>query len=541
MNLFAIAVLVYAVVFLYGMIKSSFTEAAIPNEYQEVTNIELTKSFFEGKNPYALDVALGGEEPGMIYAYGPVLSLIAAFFARFSSVDLISLHYVISLFAMFFAGMLAAGIVMSHTKSMLPWAAAFLLTIFCTWRYGYINAVPDALAFFLMVLAMWLESKKDFKAKEPLQALVIILAFYTKMYLAFIALPLFVYKLIKKKKRAFIFMAWGLVLFGISAVIVTISCPLYWTYSFYFLHGPWKPDPATLAANENGIRAAIDVLLFRNTAEPTMSGWAYEALQLRSLAGIFGVLFVIALIAVIDCIRKKFKKLDDMLLLSLITLLVSIPALLYLGQNDGAWLSYFLQMQILPLILFCVIFLDNKCADEKSKPVMRWLWFAVFSLTMLFTILRSSVRLPYYRMSEEQMQTWEDTYRMLDEYSAKGEIYYSPVLAFHAIKNDKYFYNNGLAGQYLLQMYEEYKVTPWMQTLFPHAGEVFQKHADYMNEISRKIKNGDYVLITAIEGNEGNDRVLDLDEIDSAPYRKLEEIDLPVSRISYTVKFWELK
>ena len=141
-------------------------------------------------------------------------------------------------------------------------------------------------------------------------------------------------------------------------------------------------------------------------------------------------------------------------------------------------------------------------------------------------------------MTDEQRQVWDNAYSMLDEYAQKGEIYYSPVFGFHAVKNDRFFYNNGLAGRSMIRLNDEYRKTPWQQKLFPYAGDVMKKRIGYLETLRQKIEKGDFVLVTGIVGDDGTDRVLKAEDIDNGPYEILDILDMPVSRVNYRVTVW---
>ena len=73
----AAGVIGYTILLLFRIILGTFQMGDCPNEYREVANIFMTKSIIDGQNIYSLDV-LNGDNPGLIYLYGPLNSLIAA-------------------------------------------------------------------------------------------------------------------------------------------------------------------------------------------------------------------------------------------------------------------------------------------------------------------------------------------------------------------------------------------------------------------------------------------------------------------------------
>lgn len=538
LNAAGIIVLVYTVVFLFGMTRSSLAEISVPNEFQEVANIQLTQAFLNGINPYSKAGAFGGDVPGVLYAYGPVYSLITACVALIFPADLILLHYAVSFCAMLGVAFLGAWMVKEHTETLAAPAVTFVLLINCTWRYGYINAVPDALAFFWVMLVIFIETRGKCRGRELLEIIFIILALHTKIYMAYIALPLFIYKLLADRKAAARFFVCGIVLMTAFSVAVTVWCPLSWAYYIYFLHGPFAgPQPS--GTGSSGLQELKDLITLRNSSDPE-SGLGYEILQLRSIVGIFLFFFVTAVIAVCVLIKQKFKDCDPFVRLLMVCFLVSIPVMFVLGTNDGAWLSYYLQIQIPPLVMLSLIFAEKKCLEE-NKPWMSVFWKAFLCVMILFTLFRTNKRLPYYYMLPEQKEIWEEAYGLIDEYAKMGEIYYSPILAFDAVRNGRYYYNNGYVGAASRTLYSEYNETVWERKMFPYAGEVMKKHFEYRDALEDKIKNGGFSLIAVNEGTDGTDRAIRISSITDGPYVLLKELDMPVSRVNFPVKLYVLK
>ncbi len=542
LDLCGLILLIYTVIFMTGMIRSAFSEADVPNEYQEMTNVMLTDCFLKGINPYTVENACKQEEPGYIYFYGPLYSAVTALVGQIVNIDLVTLHYAVSLATMIISGILAAAIVWEKTRSFFPTTAAFLFIINCTWRYGYINAVPDSMAFMLVILVLFIETRKDFKCKDILEVLCLVAIFYTKIYVAFVAFPLFIYKLVKSRKRAIKFALCGLVITAVSVLVINITCPLLFTYCIYFLHGPLGmvtpfSTPSTPVSKAEKYRIALDVLLFRNKTDPP-GGMGYEILQLRTLAGMFFFMFLWMVFGIVKFVKAGFDRIPDHMLLFFIETVGSIPALLFLGTNDGAWLSYYLQLMIPPLILFSLIFLYDEIAEKGSGKFGITL-IGLYIVTVFFTTYRTSQRLPFYYMTPEQRETWDDMHSLLDSALQEGEVYYSPILAYHGIRNGSYIYNRSLNGRRYKIMLYEYERTEWLQKLFPYAGLVMKKNVDFNdNVLMGKIRNGEFSLITASIDSEGGDRVLTVEDIESGPYELTDEVMMPVSRTCYSIKLW---
>ncbi len=537
--------MIYTIFLLYGMADASFSEMSVPNEYQEVSNVQMTEAFLSGQNPYAFFDAVEQEKPGTVYAYGPLYPLLTALFCRLLPIDHIFAHYLISFLSMLAAAALGAWMVREQTETLLPPVSAFLLIINCTWRYGYVNAVPDALAFLWVMLVFFVETRKNFRGREVVEVILVIAAVYTKMYMGYIALPLFLCKLIHDKKAAVRFAAEGIVLMTVFTAAVTFCCPLLWTFSVFIPVGPWGITDEEYASvvnrismtDTNQLKDVIEVLTFQNTEDPS-GGLGYEMLQLRSLIGMFLFFYIAVFAGVCEHIKKRFSEMSYFQWLMLMNLAVSVPVLFVLGTNSGAWLSYYLQIQVPALVMYAVVYAEQKCLSQKKRVLQAASVTGVF-LALLFTIYRTDRRLPYYYMTGEQKQIWTDTYALLDRYLEEGEIYYSPVLAFHAEKNRQYYYNNGfVGGSGSRRRYAEWLLRKWEQIVFPGAGRFMQKHISFQDEIRRRIQMGEYALITVIEGEDGTDRVVEISEIEKGPYQLLRVVDMPMSRENFPVRFY---
>ena len=97
------------------------------------------------------------------------------------------------------ASIMAAIIAHENTKTLLPPVCAFLFITACSWRYGYVNAVPDTLGLTLLVMIFFAETRKKLPGKEYIEAFIAVALFYTKQYFVIVAASLFIYKLITDK------------------------------------------------------------------------------------------------------------------------------------------------------------------------------------------------------------------------------------------------------------------------------------------------------------------------------------------------------
>ena len=115
LNLLTAVLAVYTLLLLIRITAAVFGNISVPNEYREVANIQLTKAFMDGINPYRMS-AYDGDIPGIIYIYGPLYSLFTAFLGKLIPIDIIALHYMVTLFSVVVSAGLAAYMVYKRTK-----------------------------------------------------------------------------------------------------------------------------------------------------------------------------------------------------------------------------------------------------------------------------------------------------------------------------------------------------------------------------------------------------------------------------------------
>ncbi len=549
----AVLLIIYTVILIIRICNVALMNAAIPNEYREAANIQLTLEFLKGNNPYSIN-AYGKEQPGLINVYGPLYSLVTAFLGHLIHVDIIVLHYIVTFIAVIVSAALAAFITYEKTEYPVAPAAVFLFIINCSWRYGYINAVPDSFALMLMMIIFFIMSRKDFRLKNPLCALLSIALFFVKQYFVIIVVTIFIYKLINDRKDAIRFFLYTTVFTVLVFFLVSITCPLYWTYTVFLAHGPVggtydaymskvnsreieeKKTKKKIKETEADVEKEEGELT--NTSENTdpAGGFGYEILQLRSLGGMFLFVFLAALIGVILEIKGGFKSRAGTEAFLIISMAVSFAALIYLGRNSGAWLSYYLQLLMPETIIYAFIVTDRQISRTDgilSKACLVFLIIMVF-----FTAYRTNGRLKTYAKTEEEMDAWDRAYALTETAAEKGEVYYVPPLGFQTFYNGQYLYNNGhnMAANGLFL--NEYNTYDWERRLFPHAGVVLKEHYDYQMKIKEKVKNKEYEMVTIIPGMDTDFERLDSTDLENAGYQLSDKILLDTGRLSYEAQFW---
>ncbi len=537
-NLISIPVIIYLIWFLFGIFNHTLMDAGYPNEYREAANVLLTKEFMSGNNPYSLS-ALNGNLPPMVYLYGPLYSVIVALVGKVVHVDVVLLHYMVTFAAILISAFLGAWITAERTSTITAPLAAFLFLITCHWRYNYVNAVPDSMALMLMIVVFFVLTRKRFRHKAIVCAALTLSMLLTKQYFLLIAGTVTAWLfLFEKKAESFRYLFYLAVLTAAGAFIIQWKMPLFWTYLIYFAKGPGSGVAGTVT---------------RGTVK--MSGEAYNFMQIMSIGGMYLMLFITETIGVVVSFFRK--RLDRVDLLMLGHMAVAGICLLYIGKNDGAWLSYYLELFVPALVIGAMIMIEKVMLPDSKKLAKPWgirlkftdgiaaelpkkEWFvtayaAFYLLLVGFTILRTGTRLPVSPLNEENYEQWEEAETLLD--ANKGDMYLYPPLAYYGIRNGIYIYNTGQPFVITEKFYNRYLESEEDKKSYPYAGEIFSSHLEYREKVKEKVRNGEYSVVTYITDY---DQVFDENDL-KEKYKPEKTLTLKTGRWSWDVQFWVLK
>ena len=545
-----------ALYILGGILSHTLSDLSIPNEYRECANVLMTEELMKGNNPYALS-ALNGEYPPFIYLYGPLYSLVVAGVGTVLRViglspDIILLHYLMTFVFMLISASLAFYIVWKKTGSMTLALAAFIFLINCNWRYNYVNANPDSMGLCIMMLILFLLTVRDFKGKEILCALLTVAVFFTKQYFLLIAGTatafFFLFKGIKNVLKYLI--SFGLIA-AATVALLKLSCPLFGTYMLYFAKGPGTGIASTVR------RGSVK-----------MSGMEFNFQQIMSLGGIFLTFFIAETVGCVyffAAFIREWKKIkaeeaggsqgiqvfveagrnagiEPFDLLMLIHMAVSGICLLYLGQNDGAWLSYYLEL-FMPALIMGALVLFKKFSMELSvkglfgvnQRTSLLILSALFLMFIGFPISRADERLPVSPLSEQDHTEWEKAEKVMN--ANDGDMYLYPLLGYYGIEKGIYIYNTGQPFVVSDRFYESYHRHPDKMEKYPYAENIFTSHFAFREKILDRVRNGEYSLVSYIEGT---DEVFDRSDL-SLKYEKTGEYRLRTGRQVWNTELWTLK
>lgn len=458
-----------------GVDLMNLSKSAYPYELREGANIALTKYFLQGMNPYAMETLLCDESPSLFYMYPFMYSLlVAGFSVILPFVDLPLLHYSISIGCGIAAAAIGAAIVKKKSASQAaPWLTFFLM-LSCSWRGAYISAFPDTLALLISVLILYLVMYEAKKWHMGAIALLTIGLFFSKQYFVIIAISVWIYYLVVDRKKLLRYTLYCMTIGVLSVVVVSFVFPLYWTYGLFFVNG------STTRISVENIKFCVKQFCY--------IGFTFFPILIMCLFGILQL--------VVKRKEKLWRK-NEMVLY--IHFIVAGLCLLKFGTNDGAYLTYFLQLLVPVMIILGVL-----CFEKYVYPAFGRMDFNVGVLIcFLFagiSVLNVTQKFAnYVYLSENDEQEWLDIYAYLDE-CAGMRVYYSPNLAFYALEHNQYIYD---LGQNEFVNYESEGITTldtWkqsqiFQTLFPYVDDIIEHHMIYRDRLREDIQEGKYDVV----------------------------------------------
>ncbi len=514
-RLLALAVLAAALFFVCRIVYAGIISLPYPKELLEPSNIALTNTFLGGRSPYTLS-SLEWEVPPVNYDYPFLNSLIAAAIATITGCTAVTAHFVISLFSIIASGIIGATMIKDHSKTPIAPALAAILFMFCHWRYGYISAAPDDLGLFISLLTMYIAVNREVTHKPLWCAIGITLAFYTKQYFVFIAAGIFIYMLFYSRKDAFKLAAWTCVINAAIAAVITEFWPLYWTRAFLFTYLGTVVD-----SNYSDISNIIE--------------------QFRYVIIAFAALFVVIVAAAVMGVRKlrrtntKLSSVkicpNDALALCAINAIVMLVPLYFLGRNDGAFLSYFLQLWLPSISVTALI------CFERMKPVRyETVYMGIYALIALSTIYFGFGKLPLHILTAEEIANWQKAYAYLDEYGNEGEVFYSRSLSYKGFAEgspDCVFGHDGEVSEHTIESLREAGAP---LEYFPYIKIIVDQNIRFRQSQLQKAENKKYSLIT----NESDDYFTPFryDTPGQYGYTLMDSFNLQLGNMPYEVQFY---
>lgn len=540
-TLISIAILAFAVYFLCKISINVFSHPYAVNEYREAADVQLTQAFLDGDNPYRTESLTRERESGMppvLYQYSFLNSALGALVALLIGGNAVTALYVLSLLSMIGSGILVYLMIRRQVDNTAVPMIGAVLVLFCHWRFGYLSTTPNSLGIFLMLLTTFFVSSSRVKGRLKLiiTAILSVLLFYTKLYFVTVAFGIFVFMFMYKKADAFKYLLYCLFSGILSVLVIQLVWPLYFTYSVYFLNGMGlkfipgaiKTGVLTNAIGAGTLTAKISV---------NVGAFSYVFEQFGYIFITFAALFIVLLFSMISGIiqKRKVEVLpNDILALSVILTITQALCMFVLGRADGTYLTYYLQLFVPYVIVASLI-----CADRyimNGICAKSWVRVCFLALFAFVSIYFGYHKLPLNIMSDEAKGNWKQAEEYTDNYNT-GKIYYSPELAYIAMKHGERSYDNGhspVACRNGLKTWEQEKIS---HVIFPYADDIALQNLAYQDSIKDGIKNHEYSLVTI--NNIGFLGDTDFPEyLKQCEYKQIDVLPLAVGNATYDVEFW---
>lgn len=520
-----IAVAAAVIIFVCRIIYAGFIALPYPQELLEASNVALTNMFLNGKTPYSV-ASLGYDVPGINYDYPFLSSLTAAAISAVTGCSAVTAHFVISLASIPGSGLIGFFVVERYSKTTVaPLLAAFLFMI-CHWRYGYISASPDDLGLLLMMLTLYGAASPVIRRKPLWCAIGITLCFYTKQYYVFVALPVFVYMLFYSRREA---VRLFLITLGINiavAVVITLEWPLYWMRAFAFTY---------IGAGMGG-------------------GFKFSTFlsQLNYLLYSFAALFAVVAVSLFMTVRRRRmitrsgdkprnnRRINiaenDTFALSVISSIVMIIPLSVIGRNDGALLSYYLQLWMHPVAVVAIICMEKMLPDESAIGIRDHAFFAAYAMVAAITIYFGFGRLPLHILTVDELANWQRAYEYTAKYGGYGDVFYSRALAYDGFARGSGDWMCGHEGEVDDEAVANIASSGVPPEIFPYTQALVEQNNAYRKSLVDKAADHEYALITFETGDdftEFNETVCE-----GLGYKCLDRIELQLGLVPYEVQFY---
>ncbi len=517
-KLLTLAVLAAALFFVVRVAYGTYLSLPYSRELLEPANVALTETFMQGRSPYTLS-SLTWDVPGINYDYPFISSLIAAAVAKIISCRAVTAHLIVSFATIIASGILGAPMVRNNKTTVAP-ALAALMFMFCHWRFGYVSAAPDDIGLLLLIITLYVATSPKITRKPIICAVLITLCFYTKQYFVFVAVPVFIYMFLYSMKEAFKLFAYTVLINAVVAIVITVYWPLFWMRAFAFTYlGAGKGGGAKLAT----LIEQLDYLVF-------------------SFAALFAVIATAAFLA-LRKLKKSGRSLstilkvkeNDLFALSVInTIIMTIP-LAFLGRNDGAFISYFLQLWM-PSVTIVALVSFERMRPESEKRIYTYIHQGAYVLIAALTIYLGFGSLPFHILTPDEIANWQKAYEYTAEYSKEGDIFYSRSLAYDGFLRGNGQWQCGHEGEvseYTISALESAGISP---DYFPYVMDLVDQNVNYRNSLIQKAEDHSYSLITF---EPGTDSVLIGEDLCSTyGYTRIDILPLQLGNMSYDVAFY---
>ena len=454
----------------------------LPQEFREGVTVKLAAEFAKGNNPYS--IAYNELHVPVINHYGWFTGFFLSIFIRIAKLFTIARPQIIC--TLVTLGVIAIG-------CLAMWMAAYVysnnlfiatiaseLALSCYWRFSLNGGCfPDTYGLTLSFILMWLVEAdiKRQKYRYPLYILIVILMFYTKQYFILCGVGVLIWLVIHDWKVACKYTVYGLLSGIVSAVLVNIWLPLYFT----------------------------EALLYSGLTNTSDHNVEYARMQFQDIFNWYKPIFIVIICcAIVGIYAIKSINADNLKKLAWIARYDVIMAVLggfacvRLGQHTGALYSYYLQIWMPYVISFSLV-----CATQIMKRTKEDIQYASV-LVMLVLLVTPKACDAFYSavcVDRREMQNWEMMYASLDEHycGEDSRILVGNPLSFYAIEHDYEAYDYG-SNQYVYYGLLD-TANPLVIKFFPRADWLIEQVENTREDARQKIENGYFSFLAITQGN----------------------------------------
>ncbi|WP_455497444.1 hypothetical protein [Coprobacter sp.] len=429
-----------------------------PNEYREFANIDITRMFLEGKNPYDIS-----NIPPFFYVYGFIMPLLTSWL--YSAMDLLHIDLLIfqrsiALICTFLCGWIAAKEVKKRTHSGVYGFLAFSITLISGWSMGLSVALPNTMGVFIMLFILSEVQKIKSVVHIGLIAFLTVLVFFIKQYFIIVLVPVFIWLLFRSKKFAFYYFLFSVICFFVAAVIVDYLYPAF--FSIAIVHH--------LSMASHSLSHLLKQL--------AVTGLFYFPLFLLFLSIVFN-----RNKNIVGQLKNKSSKSWNAPLVQLsktpdiygVAVCIYFIVIFRLGMHVGAYMTYIYQLLVPVLAIYVLSYIDMLKKERlKNIALVGIVVFSLYHIGLFINIPRM--------MSSQEKSGWESFYKILDADKTRGLCIYSPLLAKYAWDNSLPVWNNGQT-EYISTL-QNRGVT---DRIFPEANRIALKNNEQMMRFYQQI------------------------------------------------------
>lgn len=491
---------IYICIFLSLLICTVFTNA--PRELRDAANVAAAQRLAHMQNPYILDVNQHFIE--YINVYPPLNMLLAAFLHLLTGSNLYKVFYALDfIYIVITATVIACFIKKNFNTSLFVTLLSFSASLTLGWRTGFISTVPDHLGMLICIILLLCVHKNK---SILLQAVLSILAFYSKQYFLAIAATVFLFYCLRNKITALKYFLYTAAIGISSFIIICIVCPSFSVQILYFMFA--ENDSMNISKILYSVKQIF--LVFTTYAFYSLFTFKKYILGLKKLIA---------------------DKRVDTTVFDLNNILMFF-VLLYLGTNKGAFLSYHLTLLMPCIIITGSVELDNFL---KKLTYKRKLSLTFFICIGSLALLLKKYQLPYV-YTEKDYSQYVHIENILEQYK-KHEVYLVSQLGYYALEHSKALAENG-HHDYIISLSESHIINTSIDInessrLFPYIRDLYKYSLLRKEEILDSIDKQEFALITRQNGNTmlyGYDIRTKYVCIDSIPIR--------TGTQNYTVDLW---